>query len=357
MAWTAYTDSGTQVTGLRNLTGSTTIGTASYIDSTSATANIYYVPNQYYTFETNLGVQAQFDVVKEKDTRVIHPRLYFKFVKSKMMKMQQKELNERLLKLQQLVVQAKDLGQKSLYEELARKIAITIKEQEINVCGIEYTVHSEAINKYRHKVKGPTIGFCKLENYTRPVPANVKKRIDKCKELKLFDQYWVLYLEYKDKLDVDGKKKAETTEKKTTKEKIKEKDPILFGVQEYLPDKYYFIIDWIDEYCDLTLDKFVQTIKKDDPEYDLDKIDEINEDLLKKLVQESRDRHQRLTSTNRNNFKQLMEEEEKTYTEKAKKYVDKLYPKATKLREKLSKRMDKINDQLNKLMKKNKKGD
>jgi hypothetical protein len=84
-------------------------------------------------------------------------------------------------------------------------------------------------------------------------------------------------------------------------------------VQDYEPDKYYFIIDWIDEYCDLTLDKFIATIKKDDPEYDLDKIDDITPELLQKLVQESKDRHTRLQGTKRENYKELMEKEDATY--------------------------------------------
>lgn len=346
MAWTNYFDNGTIITQT-----STSATWSSSTATTSADSYIYYHPSKYGTYETVLGTQINFDVIKEKDTGKIHPRLYFKFVKSKMTRLQQKELNERLSKLQKLLVQAEDLGQKALYEELARKVAIAVKEQEINVCGIEYAIHGEIINKYRNKVKGPTIGFCKLESYSRPIPANVKKRIEKCKELKLFDQYWVLYLEYKDKLDVDDTKKSEATEKKTNKEKIKEKDPILFGVQDYMPDKHYFIIDWIDEYCDLTLDKFVETIKKDDPEYDLDKIDDITPEILQKLVKESRERIDRLQKTRRDNYKQLMEEEDNSYKTKKEKYMNEFYLRIKKIKEGATKQIDKIKTQLNNLKK------
>lgn len=313
MAWRTYTDTGTSIPGIYSASVSmwdTTSNVATY----NTTTTIYeWTPVQYGNWQNDNGLNVGFDIVKNKETQVIHPRLYFKYVKSKLSKLQQKEMVERLTKLQKLLVQAKDLGQKALYEELARKVAIAIKEQEINVCGIEYTIHKEAINKYREKVKGPEIGFCTLEKYSRPIPANVKKRIEKCKELKLFDNYHVLYLEYKEKTDVGGKKKEEATEKKTNKEKIKEKDPILFGTLDFLPDKFYFIIDWIDEYCDLTLDKFVEVVKKNDPEYDLDKIDDITPELLQKMVQEARDRHNRLANTNSKNFKDLMKEEDLTY--------------------------------------------
>ena len=104
-------------------------------------------------------------------------------------------------------------------------------------------------------------------------------------------------------------KKAEK-KLKTNKENIKEKDPILFGVQSYMPDKLYYIIDWIDEHCDLTLDKFIDDIKKSDPDYDVDRLDDINPRLIKKLVTESREKHKRLKDTNMGNYKSLMKEED-----------------------------------------------
>jgi hypothetical protein len=342
MTWKAYTDFGDPLTGIVLNTSSTA---SSRIITTTDT--VYYSPSSYSQYSTGLGTEINLAFIKDK--KVIHPRLYFKFVKSKMSKLHQKELNDRLSKLQKLLIQAEDLGQTSLYEDLARKIAITIKEQEINVCGIEFTVHEEAIKKYKEKVKGPEIGFCSLEKYARPIPSMVKKRIEKCKELKLFDNYWVLYLEYKEKTDIGNKKKEENTEKKTNKEKIKEKDPILFGTLDFLPDKFYFIVDWIDEYCDLTIDKFVEVVKKDSSEFDLDRIDNITPKLLQKLVQEVRDRHDRLKNTNSKNFEKLMEEENNFYTRKIKNLNNK-YPKIKENKDKIIKKVEELNNKFNELM-------
>ena len=202
------------------------------------------------------------------------------------------------------------MGQQALYEEFARKIAITVREQELWACGIEYFTHRKYVDQFMDKVKDVEIGFSKLERFNRPLPAKVEKRVKKIKKLKLFDELWVLYLDYKDKKDIDGKKKAEK-KLKTNKEKIKEKDPILFGIQSHMPDKLYYVIDWIDEHCDLTLDKFIDDIKKSDPDYDVDKLDTINEKLIKKLVKESRERHQRLQNTKPSNYKSLMDIEDK----------------------------------------------
>lgn len=322
------------LTGINLYIDSTAATTAGWItyDSTATTinitsdTNIYYNPNQYNQYITDSGTAIKMNWVEDK--KVIHPQLYFKFVKSKMTKLEQKEMHERLAKLQVLVRQAEDLEQKALYEEFARKIAICVREQELNVCGIEYIVNKVSISKYKDKVKDVDIKFKKLEEYDRPIPANVTKRLNKFKKLKMFDNYMVLYLDYKEKIDIDNKKKA-VAEVKTNKQKIKEKDPILFGTLDYEPDKLYFIADWVDEYCDLTLDKFLQTIKKDDLEYELEQFESIDEEYIQRMVRESRERQTRLKNTNSGNYKKFMEEEDvvkvvKNLQDKSKKFSNKI---------------------------------
>ena len=50
---------------------------------------------------------------------------------------------------------------------------------------------------------------------------------------------------------------TDLTEKE--REEIKSKDPILFGIIQN-SRKLYFIGDWIDEFCNLTLDKMMEII-------------------------------------------------------------------------------------------------
>lgn len=274
------------------------------------------------TYVSPVGTQHAFaqEETKEKNGRkVIHPRLYFQFVKSKLNKLEEAKLNERLLRLQKFVKSAAELKQQALYEEFSRKIAITVREQELYAVGIEYFVDRAVVNQFRDKVRELDIAFCKLEDYSRAIPDSVKKRIDKIKKLKLIDQYWVLYVDHKVEKEI-----------KTNKQKIKEKDPILFGIQDYMPDKLYFIVDWIDEYCDLTLDKFITEVKKNDPDYEIATLDEIDEDLIQKIVRESRERHARLKNTKRDNFQDLMKEEDKA-NEKGtvRKIIDKIKNKTT----------------------------
>ena len=234
---------------------------------------------------------------------IYHPRLYFKYVKSKLTKMQQDKLKDRLGKLKKLIVQAKELKQQALFEELAKRISFIIRESEASACGIEYKIERQYIDKIRHKVKGMRIEFDKFENFPRTVPANIVKKIKKIQKTNVFDEYWILYT------TPYGEEKL-----KTNKEKIKEKDPMLFGRFNASPDIFYFVVDWIDDYCDLTLDKFLDTLKKDDPAYELDKIPEMNDKLIRQIIDEVKEKDKRLKSAKRATYRGLMDDEDKQNT-------------------------------------------
>ena len=134
-----YWDSGANISGLSSATSST-------VDATSATGtgawtttdnyvHVTYEPQQYHHYGSNVGTEIKFDFAAD-NKNVIHPRLYFRFVKSKLTKLEERKLNKRLLLLQKFVKSAEDMGQQALYEEFSRKIAITVREQELWACGI-----------------------------------------------------------------------------------------------------------------------------------------------------------------------------------------------------------------------------
>ena len=67
--------------------------------------------------------------------------------------------------------------------------------------------------------------------------------------MEIFDNYAILHY------DPDLEAYSETIE-----ETKKRRDPILFGLIKG-SNKLYYITDWIDEFCDPTLDKFVETLQ------------------------------------------------------------------------------------------------
>ena len=81
-------------------------------------------------------------------------------------------------------------------------------------------------------------------------------------ELEVFDNYVILYY------DPEG-----IVYKETAHEEAKRRDPIIFGVIAG-SKKLYYVADWIDEYCDLTLDAFVDSlgIEKEDLHFDAEEI-------------------------------------------------------------------------------------
>jgi hypothetical protein len=70
--------------------------------------------------------------------------------------------------------------------------------------------------------------------------------------LKIFDNYVILHF------DPEGKSTQLTEE-----EIRRKKDPILFGVFGE-SRRLYFIGDWKDEFCDLTLEELIKTLSTED---------------------------------------------------------------------------------------------
>jgi len=83
------------------------------------------------------------------------------------------------------------------------------------------------------------------------LPEDVVRRKIECDERLIFDNYVVLHY------DPEKKSWAETEAEKEAR-----KDPILFGVLQG-SRKLYFVGDWVDDYCDLTLDQVADLIGAD----------------------------------------------------------------------------------------------
>lgn len=232
-------------------------------------------------------------------TRDINPRLYFKFVKSKLTKIQQEKLKERIKKLTSFIKYAQETDQLALYEESSKQILQCIKEQEIDILGVHHYVSKDLIEKFINKVRDKVIKFKQLSEFPRIIPVNVRKKLKTLQNKNLFDEYWIVYTDYTPAKE----------EIKSTKQKIIEKDPILFGRLNISSDKFYFIADWEDEYCDLTFDKLVEASSKFESDFSLPTISKIDDKYIEKLKREIEDRKEKLKNTNRSNFKDLARSE------------------------------------------------
>lgn len=175
---------------------------------------------------------------KEKETK---PKItiseFFKSLKSSAINLE--EYSARSNDYINAYKYAKQLNQAALVSELKSKIDQAKYENILFASGFRTVITEEQVVKfYKESPKGLEMTW--IRNFIRVIPekaADKKKEADK---LNVFDNYVLLHYD---------------PEKKSFKEE--DKDPILFGVISGIR-KLYYIADWVDEYCDLTLDQFIE---------------------------------------------------------------------------------------------------
>lgn len=154
---------------------------------------------------------------------------------------------EGFMKTRELAVKA---GQTSLIETLDEKLNTVKYENALYATGNVTTITEEqVVTFYKESDKGIRLDW--IKNFNRIIPTPIVEKKVEMDGFKIFDNYVVMHY--------DPNKKSY---KKTQEEIDKEKDPILFGVIKGI-NKLYFIADWQDEYCDLTLDAFIDKFGKD----------------------------------------------------------------------------------------------
>lgn len=195
----------------------------------------------------------------------LNPQEYFDKVKEKKHKITDEELNRYYDTCLQLIDKYRVTGQTKGLRKLIFHIETIEKEREILQLGVDTFVYRDDIEEYIDKVEKKTVKIIELSRYEREIPDEIVEVIRKVKDK--FDRMYVVFTDYTGKV-----------EKQVTEERRK-KDPILFGTFQDLNntdtvvDRFYFLGDWVDEYCDLTLDKMVAQVKK-----------EQNKDILHKMT-------------------------------------------------------------------------
>ena len=136
--------------------------------------------------------------------------------------------------------------QKRMIRKLMFIVDCVPKERQLLELGINTFIYKEDIEDYINNVENKVVKLIEMENYPRDIPEEFADTITKT--IEIFDEFYVLFTDY------TGKE-----EKRVAKER-REKDPILFGVfknNSQMNDRFYYLGDWVDEYCDLTLEKLL----------------------------------------------------------------------------------------------------
>ena len=160
----------------------------------------------------------------------------------------------RVSKYLSAIHNAYSIGQTALVDKLAREMLANKYESFLAAEGYYYIVSEEQVVNFAKKSeKGVALDY--IKNFVRPIPESIAEKIRKADELEIFDNYVIMHYDPQSRSYME-----------TAKEEInKRRDPIVFGVIAGSTNLYY-IADWVDDYCDLTLTKFVDTlgIKKEE---------------------------------------------------------------------------------------------
>lgn len=181
------------------------------------------------------------------------PQQYFEQVKERKHNITDEELVKVYDNCLELLNKYKITGQKKGMRKLMFHLECIEKEREIVKMGINTFIYRDDIEEYIDTVAKDTVKIIELENYEREIPDEIVEVIAATKNK--FDQLYVVFTDYTGKV-----------ERQIEKER-RDKDPILFGtfqnqLNRTVIDRFYYLGDWEDEYCDLTLDKMVNETEK-----------------------------------------------------------------------------------------------
>lgn len=139
-------------------------------------------------------------------------------------------------------------GQKIVLEKILFILDVIPKERELIKLGIDTFVYKEDINRFINKVENKDVKVIDLENFPRDIPDELLPIIESTRDI--FDKFYIVFTDYTGEVE------------RKIEEKRREKDPILFGAfinKNSLHERFYYLGDWEDEYCHLTLEKLIES--------------------------------------------------------------------------------------------------
>lgn len=233
------------------------------IDNRASIISIWKIKLRIFIFRCFFG--DYFEARHNKTISFEELKNFFDVLKASQQILKANEIDDILSKYQSLLDNAQKNSQIALVEKI-QAYSNTLK-YELLLCNggfNKYLNEDDVVAFYKkasvHSKFKTALKLTYIKNFVKIIPDDVAIRKQKADELLVFDNYIILHYDY------DGKAVEDTKE-----EKEKKKDPILFGVIQN-SNRLYYIGDWIDDYCDLTLDVLIQTIGKQTSEITPDNI-------------------------------------------------------------------------------------
>ena len=208
---------------------------------------------------TNEVIEVQTEQIGDTiyDSDKVTPSLYFDYVKGLKNKVEFEEYGLIIDNTLKMINKAKITEQTSMAKRLTHQLELALRELEAAKKGFDIFVNRKDIELYISKVEAKAVKIIELSRYTREIPDDIIDKIAEAKEV--FDEMYIMFTDYT---------KKET--KKVAKER-RDKDPILFGAfidkdgekenKIYVEDRLFFLADWVEDKCDLTLEEICRDVK------------------------------------------------------------------------------------------------
>lgn len=176
------------------------------------------------------------------------PKNFFKKIKDKRQTVTKDMLNSLKDSLAAEIDGFLANGQVESAERLLFHLNCVEKEQAVIEAGLTTYVYRDDLDVFITQVMNNVVKIIDLAHYERKIPDEQSKKIQEVRDL--FDEVYIVFTDYTGK------------EERKIKKKEQARDPIAFGAFKSKDNKvwnhrFYFICDWSDDYCDLTLDKYV----------------------------------------------------------------------------------------------------
>lgn len=188
----------------------------------------------------------------EQPMEKLNPQEYFAQVKERRHTIADAQLKQVYDNCLELLNKYNVTGQKNGMRKLMFHMRCIERERALVAMGIDTFVYRDDIEYYIEEVADDVVKIIDIESYEREIPDEIVSVIERVKDK--FDQLYIVFTDYTGKV-----------ERQVQKER-RSKDPILFGAfvsekDRVVNDRFYYLGDWEDEYCDLTLDKMVNEVK------------------------------------------------------------------------------------------------
>lgn len=209
--------------------------------------------------------QQDIDYIRETtEKKETTPSQYFNFLKKLKDKIQDETVSSAIAATKDLIQTCVVTGQKTLAENLMVKLELLLRERNAISHGYDTVINRvdleawtlDIYEKAKKEDKPNPIHIIELKNYSRTIPEDVIEKVGDARNY--FDMLYVAYTDY-----------TGETVRKVEKEK-RDKDPIIFGAflvpserGNKIPSEHlFYIADWVDDFCDLTMDQVIKTYKE-----------------------------------------------------------------------------------------------